>query len=391
MLRRFGITNGNRQTLTLGMTMSQLTNPHKYRVWPELYSSDGPEGEMLIEYAAKQWKGQAHTGETPAQIINEVVAHGHKAVQAIDKVSGAVTTNKSEFNRLQNDMHAYHALANFFSEKVLAAELVLRFKYSGDINDLNAAYPHLQKSVEFYSELSGLTKDAYLYANSMQTGQRKIPVGGDGGKNKTWVELLPFYEHELNNFKRNLDSLRDHSKRTTSVQTDNTLQNETVTILNKECESYAIENGQSVFLDTHTVIKEYASQLKALKGLRFSRKSQEEVGTVITFKTSMPVKMLVGYFSGKEKSYLQPSNLETVASANDYGQAEAKILNAILIEGMPAVNVHAFSFKPGTHTLKLGKGAALVLGFIKEDQPLKVHDAGLGVDDMKIGLDWLFE
>jgi hypothetical protein len=391
LLRRFGITNGNRQTLTLGMTMSQLINPHKYRVWPELYSSDGPEGEMLIEYAAKQWKGEKHTGETPAQIIKEVATHGYKAVQAIDNVSGAVTTNKTEFNRLQNDMHAYRALANFFSEKVLAAELVLRFKYSGDINDLDKAYPHLQKSVQFFSKLSSLTKNAYLYANSMQTGQRKIPVGGDGGKNKTWVELLPFYEHELNNFKRNLDSLREHSNRTTSVEGTKILQNETVTILNKECESYAIENEQSVFLDTHTVIKEYAAQLKGLKGLRFSRKSQEEEGTAITFKTSKPIKMLVGYFAAKEKSYLQPSNLETDASANDYGQAESKILNAILIEEMPPVNVHAFAFKPGTHTLKLGKGAALVLGFIRDDQPLKVYDAGLGVDDMKIELDWLFE
>ena len=32
LLRRFGITNENRQTLTLGMTMSKLVNPKKYRL-----------------------------------------------------------------------------------------------------------------------------------------------------------------------------------------------------------------------------------------------------------------------------------------------------------------------------------------------------------------------
>lgn len=32
LLRRFGITEGNRQTLLLGMFMSQLVNPYKYTI-----------------------------------------------------------------------------------------------------------------------------------------------------------------------------------------------------------------------------------------------------------------------------------------------------------------------------------------------------------------------
>lgn len=41
-LRRFGITEGNRQTLLLGMFESQLVNPSKWRVYPGFHESCGP-------------------------------------------------------------------------------------------------------------------------------------------------------------------------------------------------------------------------------------------------------------------------------------------------------------------------------------------------------------
>lgn len=45
----------------------------------------------------------------------------------------------------------------------------------------------------------------------MQTAQRRIPIGGDGGKNKTWKEMLVHYENELANFKANLQLLKDRA------------------------------------------------------------------------------------------------------------------------------------------------------------------------------------
>ena len=48
----------------------------------------------------------------------------------------------------------------------------------------------------------------YLYANSMQTAQRRIPIGGDNGKMKTWAELLLEYEKELKNLKKNISMLK---------------------------------------------------------------------------------------------------------------------------------------------------------------------------------------
>jgi hypothetical protein len=52
------------------MLMTQLINPFRFGLFTLLYESESPVGEMLIEYAEKDWKGEKHIGETPPQIIN---------------------------------------------------------------------------------------------------------------------------------------------------------------------------------------------------------------------------------------------------------------------------------------------------------------------------------
>jgi hypothetical protein len=133
---------------------------------------------MLIQYAEKEWKGEKHIGETPVQIISEVRTHGEKSVAAIEAAGKNVTLNKAEFERLKNDMYCYQSLANHFAYKAEAALDVLRYKYSNDIKDLEKALPVLEKSISSYKQLVALTKGTYLYANSMQTQQRKIPIRG---------------------------------------------------------------------------------------------------------------------------------------------------------------------------------------------------------------------
>ncbi len=390
LLRRFGITDGNRQTLTLGMLMTQLINPFRYGLFTLLYNSEGPEGEMLSEYAEKEWKQEKHIGETPVQIINEVKAHGKQAVAYIEKASGNVKLNKDEFNRIKNDMYIYDALANNFAEKAEAALHVLRYKYSNDLADLDKALPHLEKSVAFYKDLVRLTQDTYLYANSMQTQQRKIPVGGDDGKMKTWKELLPIYEKELATFKQKIDSLKNPKQGNISNQKV-MLKNALVTLHTQPESFYNVSTGKDLFTDTATYIKDYAEELKELNALKLSKSKQIEEGTTIKFTNTAPVKVLVGYFDSKDKRFLQPPQLETDASANDYGQAETKIRNAILVSGMPPVSIHTFTFKPGNNTLTLGKGTALILGFVNDSDPFKVYDAGLIPGGVKKELDWLFD
>ena len=109
------------------------------------------------------------------------------------------------------------------------------------------------------------------------------------------------------------------------------------------------------------------------------------------------MKVLVGFFKpvkaafSKDTTFLKEPELETNASANDYGQAEIKIANALVIKGMPPVNVHSYSFGVGDNVLKLGKGVCLILGFVDGDQPIPVYDAGLTEEGIKKQIDWLFE
>jgi hypothetical protein len=388
LLRTFGISDGNRQTLLLGMFMSQLVNPFKWNVYQSFLDSNGPEGEILVDWARKEWNGEPHVGETPPQIINEVLDHGEKAVEAIDKAEAYVSENEKEFERLQNDMYCYRETARFFAEKVKAAQLVLRYKYSGEVADLEKALPHLEKSVEYYGELVKLTQDHYLYANSMQTQQRRIPIFGTDGTNKTWGELYVHYEDELEKFKNNIEKLKeaggdaqrkfDHYKRAdVKLFEDNTKQ-------------YSLKPGSRVNTDKSNTIIDVAPELQNLEGVMLSDKDQQEDGTEIQFVADKPVKVLVGYFNGHSTTILPAPKLETNALANDRGQADIKISNALDVDGLYGVNVYTYDYSAGRHTMKLNPGRVMILGFIDGEQEVEIHDAGIGVEGDGLPVDWLF-
>jgi len=395
LLRRFGITDGNRQTLTLGMLMTQLINPYRYGLFTLLYESESPEGEMLVQYAEKEWKGEKHTGETPVQIMHEVKNDANNAVKAIDAAAKTVSKNKDEFERLQNDMYCYQALACHYALKTEAALHILRYKYSNDIADLEAALPLLRKSVAYYRKLVVLTKGRYLYANSMQTQQRKIPLRGVNGTFKTWAEVLVPFENELHHFTKKLDSLKNHSGK--QGNTIIFLQNAAATLVDLTGKNFIIDSGARVFADTNLVITTYAKELQGLKGVLFSYQQQVKEGVSLHFTSNNPVKVLVGFFNekatvfSKTNLYLKAPELETNASANDYGQAETKIANALVIKGMPPVNIHTYNFPAGSNTLQLAKGVCLVLGWVDDKQAIPQYDAGLTENGTSREIDWLFE
>ena len=389
-LRRFGITEGNRQTLLLGMFESQLVNPAKWRVYPGFHESCGPVGELLLEYAKKEWNHEPHIGELPTQIIAEITQHGKLAVEAIDKAEAKVTKDKEEFLRLKNDMHAYKAFADFFSEKVKAALLVLRYSYSNDISDLDKALPHLEKSIEYYQTLVNLTKDSYLYANSMQTAQRRIPIGGDDGNNKTWAELLPHYERELVNFKRNLALLKSSKDGKIEKAASKPWQTAEVTLLSENKATYPVKNGTKVYGTPISELIKVAPELQNLKGITFDETAQNENGTHLKFKNTKAVKLVVGYFNSDQKRFLFPPSLETDAAGNAYGQAEVILASAMNLKELPRVNIHTYTFQPGENKLDLGKGKVLILGFIDANQTITTRDVGYIDAGEKAAIDWLF-
>ena len=386
LLRRYGITDGNRQTLTLGMLMTQFINPFRYGLFTMLYESEAPEGEMIIEYAEKEWNKKSHIGETPVQIANEVEEHGRKAVEAINNASDGITKNKEEFNRLKNDIYCYDAMARFYANKVRAALHILRFKYSDDIADLELAVPLLEKSVSDFATLTKLTENTYLYANSMQTKQRKIPMRGVDATFIHWKEMLPVYQKELEAFKNHIKALKSNDL--AGLAAIKPLENEPVKLLSNGV-AYSLKAGENVFSDDSLRIKSLDPQLIGLKAYKFDKLQQLKSGTLLKFEANQPVKVLVAYFKEKSAANLTAPTLENDASANDFGQAEIKIANALMTNSSALVDIHAFSFKKGINTLNLGKGAVLVLGFIPDTEPLRIHNAGL--DGSGKDIDWLFE
>jgi hypothetical protein len=203
--------------------------------------------------------------------------------------------------------------------------------------------------------------------------------------------MLPVYQRELADFQHNIDSLKAVKNAPVAVKAV-ALQNAPVTLLTKGINSYTAAVGQAVFADTTAIVTALAPELAGLKGLRFSKAQQVAQGTEIRFSAKVPVQVVVGFFNQKSPRFLPTPTLEIDASANDYGQADSKISNAVAIAGMPPVNVHTYSFKPGTHTLNLARGACVILGFVEASQPVPTYNAGLGsAGGAGKEIDWLFE
>ncbi len=383
-LRRFGITEGNRQTLLLGMFMSQLVNPYKYTVYPGFYESCGPAGEKLIEWVEKEWKKQPHVenGEFPLDIVEQCIAHGDKAVAAIDCVKPRM--NKEEFARVKNDIYCYRAFAYAFYWKVKAAREVLNYQWSKELGYLDEAVPLLEKSLEWYRTLVDLTKDSYLYANSMQTQQRRIPISGADGKNKTWEELLPHYEQEYEALKANIELLKNSDQ---SAEVEITPAANAEVSLKGSWQRVSFAEGISPFVDRKELtVEALAPELKGMKGFIFDGEKKRSEATTFNFSCTKPVKLLVGYFKGDNKRFAQAPKLEIDASANDYGQAEPLLQNAVAVKNWGVANIHAYHFEAGEHSLTLPRGFLLVAGFTADD--VKGRNVGLaGADDTP---DWLF-
>ena len=386
LLRRFGITEGNRQTLLLGMTMGELVNPYKYTIYPGFYESCGPEGEKLIEYVEKEWKGEKHVGELPLDIVEQCAQHGIEAEHAVDLLVANPTRHADEFERVREDMKFYRMFAAAFRSKVIAAQQVLNYKWSQDIKYLDKAVQYMELSQNWWNVLSAATQDAYLYANSMQTAQRRIPVGGDGGKMKTWSELATVYQAELDALKENIIKLKNPVEKAN----ENILpaRPASVKLFAKNTQLITLKKGAIIFENRpDTPVDSVAPELIGLQALVLNRDTTRIVGTTIEFESDKPVKLLVGLFKDDDSKWAKAPKLEIDATGNEYGQAEPLLTNAISIVQMPKVNIHQYTLPAGRQTLHLPKGILMVAGFT--DSIIKQRDCGLNGPSGEV--DWLFQ
>ena len=231
----------------------------------------------------------------------------------------------------------------------------------------------------------------------MQTAQRRIPIGGDGGNMKHWSELLPKYEQELANLKKNIAMLKTQAAGTYKMKAedikplkDATQQKGAFLMENINGETnfktVKIAKGAKLFSDLDSVVTDFAPELAGMNAYVMNSSKQRGESTSLTFTTKKPVQLLIGYFRDDQMKYAKAPKLETDATANDYGQAEPQLTSAIRIDGMPQVNIHKYEFAAGKHTLLLPKGFLLVLGATGDK--ITARDAGLSGADKAI--DWLF-
>jgi hypothetical protein len=183
----------------------------KYGAIPELWLSQAPPGERLDEFVRKEANNEPHVGETPESVIHAAAVFATKAQGALAEVESRITKNRTEFGRLLNDSVCIADLAVFYATKVRAAEAVLAQGFAGSGADKRPAEEWMQMSVGMFKRLARRTEDSYRFANSMQTGHRKIPFPGavNGvGTNYHWSHVLPLYEKELRDSQTNVAKLK---------------------------------------------------------------------------------------------------------------------------------------------------------------------------------------
>ena len=383
LIRRFGITEGNRQTLSLGMTLDQLVNPNKYGAIEDLWLSQAPPGERLDEFVRKEWNHEPHVGETPETILAEVLVAASNAVAAAEAATALVTKNREEFQRLRNDVYCLAALAHFYDAKVHAAELVLRYQFSHKRDEMEAAAAMMERSVLDFEELVRLTEKTYRYANSMQTSQRKIPVPGGSkgvGTNFLWSQLLPVYQKELVDFEAMVAQLKPNSNAVLAVDESKIKPWPAAVfkLISTNAELYPVVVGAKIFTDRDFAIQKLAPELAGLTGIRFAHETAKKGLPELEIEAAEPVQVLVGYFDSAQKAWLQVPKLEFAAQADERGGVDTVLENAAAISSCPHVMLHAFRFDAGRQKIELlGKGSFVILGVVPQSVKLEKRDAKL--------------
>lgn len=398
ILRRVGITEGNRQTMSLGMTMSQFTNVKRYRPNYELWHSVSTPGEQPDDYIRKELAGEAHYGETPYDMTEETAWLARTALSEIRAAAGRVKANERELEYYTTDAEAICYMTLSYAKKLEAAHKILQYKYTmndrlrGDLTLLADAVAPWEESLELYRSLARLTENTYLYANSMQTPQRKIPFP-NGEHFGHWLQCLPEYEKELEQFKAHLAEMQagkypcDAAEDKEEVQP---LPQAPFTLHGDNCRTYTIEKGQQVFTDMPSGIMTFAPELKGLTGISFGL--GEAIGEGVTVRITLPedAQILLAYMNARGVEWLQVPDLETNTHADDRGGLNVVFANAMQAEGCPDMNIHAFRYEKGTHEIYMGTGGYTIVGVVPAGVDLKPRNAGLSGETLD-KLDWLYE
>lgn len=400
ILGRVGITEGNRQSMSLGMTMSELTNVNEYRPNLELWKSVARKGEQPDDWIRTETAGREHIGETPFDMVDEVEQLAGQAYRQMQALMGELEHPDDEILRISTDVAAIYHMSMSYCKKVEAAMKILYYKATmdenchGDISLLEEAARYMKESLGEYKVLTELTEKTYLFANSMQTPQRKIPFP-DGERYGHWKACLPEYEREYTNFVRHVGELKSGTWNPKREQTDiQSLRQAPFTLVQqpgeKKTELFTMAAGESISAERVRKIEQIAPELNGLTGVRLDFEKAIEGDVSITLKLEQDSYVLIGYMKAKSHEWLQVPYLETNTHADDRGGLAVLYRGAVKAESCPLIDIHALKYEAGEHTLYFGTGAYVIAGVIpagKRPEPREVDCDGKVADT----LDWLYE
>jgi hypothetical protein len=382
LLPRIGITEGNREVFSLGMTMPQLIDAKRFNPAETLWTGDAPDGERLDEYVANEFNHKPHHGQTPIKVAADMAASAAKAVtEAEAALPGITPASRPEYDRIVNDMRCISALMDYYNAKTQAAEFVMLFGYDHDQSHLTAARNLLAQSVLDFQRLTNLTDKTYRNAAGMETSQRQIPVRG-GPTTNHWRNLLPYYQLELATFDSRLQALNNPAAASAAQTTPTQLPQIPFTLTPGEGETFTVKQGSSLYSDQQAPIATVSPELDGLTGIRVSTRQSAP----IHFTLSKPAQILVGFFKSTSSKAIN------VSPATE--QWNLFLPNAV-VPGTKGLTVSVWT-KPlaaGLNDLDLGTGAYVVLGFIPEDTHVTPHItfSTTATDNQPPNLDWLFE
>lgn len=377
VIRRLGITEGNREVLSLGMTMPQLIDAARFNPAQTLWTADAPDGERLDEWVANEVHGGKHHGENALSVAADAAEKSAEAVKEAEAAGPGIAADaRPEYDRIVDDMRAVQYLMAFYNAKVQAAALVMRYGYDHDLAHLAQARTLLADSVSEYAKLTQLTLKTYRNAAGMETSQRQIPVRG-GPQTNHWSDLLPVYKKELTTFDSRLSALRSGSQ--ISETKPHQLPEVPFTLQPGAGEVFTVAKGASLYSDADVPIASVAPEVDGLKGIRVSAHQE----TPIHFRLEKPAQILVGFFKSNSRKQVNVS-------------PDTEQWNILLPDGVSAakglpISVWAKPMPAGENDLDLGKGAYVVLGFIPEDTHVTPHVNFDPESKQPPNLDWLFE
>ncbi|MGH9590324.1 MAG: hypothetical protein ACRD25_08000 [Terracidiphilus sp.] len=378
LLPRIGITEGNRESLALGMTMPQIIDQGRFGPDYPLWNGDAPPGERLQEYVSKEVHHEPQEGQTPIRISDQTVQWSTEALAAAHAAAPFVTKNKAEYDRIVNDMQSIHLLMLYYNAKIKAAQQVLLYGYDRDAAHLRAAEALLAQSVNYFKQLTGIAGPGYFTATSMETSQRRIPFPGGMNNYPSWQQCLPLYEKELATFKKRVSGLTSGAA-LQEHESDKPFPQVAFTGQPGPGEEFTVEKGAKLYKDFGPEITALDPQLAGLRGIRINSRQ----GGAITFTLAKPAQVLLGYQpNGTGKNSIL--DLETE-------QWNLFLLDAVSAPKVPAMAVWAKPLPAGFNQLDLGKGAYVILGFIPADYQITPHIDFSATGNEPANLDWLFE